>query len=190
MIFELLDVIRHKIPMLSLFFQVMIVNIFYTDCSKLDDDTYTIGFWIYFPLICLICLILETFSTIKRFSQLYSHKRLKSRICVGVCSILISLSTFCSTSYFIETGRPFSCVFEYNHLIAIIAFCVNIVIIVTFSIFEHYHWGIVRSLLPMYIQTNANHSPNGSLSDLLRSYGRSSIERSNESLLDAYIIAT
>ena len=175
--------------MLSLFFQILIVNIFYTDCSNSNDPVYTIGFWVYFPLLCLICLILETFSTIKRFSHLYSHKPLKSRICVGVCSIFITLVTFCSTSYFIETGRPFSCVFEYNHLLASIIFCVDIIVLVTFSMYEYYCWGVVRSLLPMYIQTSTNKSPNKTFSNLLRTNGRSSVEKSNESLLDPFVIS-
>lgn len=177
--------------MLSLFFQVMTVNIFYTDCSNSSNPSYAIGFWIYFPLLCLMCLILETLSTIKRFSQLYSHKRLKSRMLIGICSILISLATFCSTSYFIETGRPFSCVFEYNHYVALITFCIDIFILVVFSMYEHYYWGVVQSLLPMYIQTNVNRSPNRSMSNLLRSYGRSSsVESSNSRLLDPFVITT
>src|SRR5438093_1173293 len=112
MSYNLLDIIKNKVPLFALFIQILIVNIFYKECVL--DELHIIGFWIYFPILSLFCLLWEFVTTIKVFSVVYYYKTINSRLIFGSFSALISLSTFCCSSYYIETGKPFSCVFQYN----------------------------------------------------------------------------
>jgi hypothetical protein len=157
MTYEFLDIIKRKIPLLTLLIQTMIVNIFFREC--ISDENQIIGFWVYFPILCLFCLVWELIYVLIIFSKDYSHKSLNKRVFFGTITAIISLCTFCTTSYYIEEGRPFSCIFEYNSVVATVLFYSNIVIIIILSLYEHYVWGILEPLLPLYVQ-NKNLSSN------------------------------
>ena len=137
---DILDVIRRKVPLLTLLIQIFIVNIFYIECIGSND--YKLGTLIYFPILCVFCLIWEIIYTLKIFARVYSHKTLRSRLIFGIFSAILCVCMFCTTSFYIESGKPFSCVFEYNHHVASILFYTNIALVLIFSVFEHYKWGL------------------------------------------------
>ena len=56
-----LKIMERKIPFIPLAIQFAIVNNAYSQCTYPGNDTYRIGFWIYFPLLCLLCFIWESF---------------------------------------------------------------------------------------------------------------------------------
>lgn len=157
MSYDLFDVIRNKVPLLTFFIQMMIVNIFYRECASEEQK---IGFWIYFPILCLACLLWELGYTIRFFSHTYSHKSLKSRICFGIFSSFISVCTFCTASYYVEAGKPFSCIYPYNKTVAPILFYVTISIVILLSMYEHYKWGVIKSLLPFTVHDSQSISAN------------------------------
>lgn len=157
MAYEIFDVIRRKVPLMTLFVQMLIVNIFYREC--VSDDGHMIGFWIYFPTLSLACFIWEMANCVRLFSQIYQHKTLKSRIIFGFISSLISTLTFCTASYYVEAGRPFSCIYPYNQVAAPIMFYLTITILVIISLFEHYKWSVIGSLLPMTVHNTITVSP-------------------------------
>lgn len=143
------DVVRHKVPLLSLFVQMLIVNVFYREC--VSDEGHMIGFWIYFPTLSLICFVWELTYAFRLFSQIYQDKTLRSRIGFALISTMTSTLIFCTTSYYVEAGRPFSCIYPYNQIAATTLFYVTISLLILLSLYEHYRWGIIGSLLPMTI---------------------------------------
>lgn len=152
MAYEILDVIRRKVPLLTLLIQTFIVNIFYREC--VNDPNYKLWVWIYFPFLCLFCVIWETIYGLRMLAKHYQHKSIRSRIILSIISAILSMSIFFTASYYVEAGRPFSCVSEYNKDIATVLFYTNIGLLLVFSAYEHYKWGVRGSLLPLYIQHN------------------------------------
>src|SRR5437660_692683 len=131
MSFEILDVIRRKVSLLTLLVQTFVVNIFFRECT--GDENYKLSVWIYFPILGVLCLLWEFLYVLKIFARCYSHKPFRDRAIFGVFSALMSLCIFCTSSYYVEGGRPFSCVFDYNKIVATILFYSNIMLLLIFS---------------------------------------------------------
>ncbi len=144
-LFEYTHVVRRKIPLSALCLQLAIANIFYQGCDKYEH--YESGFWIYFPVMCFLCLVWEIFDAIKTYQKIYNHKSRYSTNVFGTISGFISMWTFVSISYFMANGRSFDCVYVYDNLLANILFYVSIFLVLSFSYIEYFKWGNVGPLL-------------------------------------------
>lgn len=144
-LFEYTHVVRRKIPLLTLCFQMAIANIFYRGCDTYDH--YESRFWIYFPIMCFLCVSWEIFDAIQTYRKVYNHKSKESIRMFGAISGLISLWTFISVSYFMANGRSFDCVYTYDNLLANVLFYTSLFLVLGFSYIEYYKWGSVGPLL-------------------------------------------
>jgi hypothetical protein len=150
LLIDFFPVVQRKIPLVMTSIHVIIVNIFYRNCNS-DSDSDKTGFWIYYPLICCLCFLWELFFIMKYYNKICTYVASKSRIRMALVSSVVSLSMFICVSYYIEIGRPFSCLFQYNHAVAAIIFCIGIMFLVSFSVYEHYSWGVYKSILPVSV---------------------------------------
>jgi hypothetical protein len=98
-----------------------------------------------------------------------------------------------STSYYIESGRPFVCVFSYDHIFAEGLFSVSIAILLIFSLIEHYKFGKIESLLPTTIINNTSNNRFSNSFNLFNKSNKSNQSNqlnqnkiSTESLLSSY----
>lgn len=152
--FAILDVMKRKIPVLILTIHTLIVNTFYKTC-EVSDKAKT-GFMIYYPLLCLACLVWEAVHAYRASVKLYSHKSTKNHLWFSVLAASTSLFAFVGYSYYVEGGRPFSCVFNYNDTVAIIVLAVSFLLVTSISCIEHFYWGKIKSFLPLDIDGYEN----------------------------------
>jgi len=150
-LFEYSHTIRRKIPLLTLCLQLAVANIFYRGCdTEIFSGYYVTGFWIYFPVMCTLCLLWEIFDAINTYQKIYNHKSKRSIRWYGVASGSVSLWTYVSVSYFMGNGRSYDCVFTYDNLTANILFYTTILLVLCFSYIEYYKWGSDGPLLGNY----------------------------------------
>jgi hypothetical protein len=146
----IIDIIRRKVPVSMLFIHLVIGNTFYSECK---NNTFNIlNIWLYLSILGAMCFIWKTVYAIAYLLHAYSHKSKSSIICFGLCSALISLWIFVTTSYYVEGIRMTDCAFQYDQTVGPILFLTAFLLTILFSLFEHYKWGVVQ---PMYcLDTN------------------------------------
>lgn len=133
-----LKIMKEKVPIFVIGIQTLIANTIYsqtflTDININIDKLILINFfWIYFPILCIICGIWEFYNAI----DIYKNKNLnidfKHIIIYSILSTISSIITFIIFSFYINDGRPFIILFNYNYLYVSIIF---------------YSWGIILSIL-------------------------------------------
>ena len=148
---------KKKIPILPLTIQLVITNSVYNNKNnvELSYSTYLIGFWIYFPLLCLITCIWESFHAYTEYKNKYPQRTHKERVCYTILSTFISLWVFIATSYYINDGIPFSILFEYNTIIANITFYMSYALVSLITYLEHYKWPKLIPLPELYNNNEA-----------------------------------
>ena len=75
-----------------------------------------------------------------QYHRIYPHRQQKERICYTILSTFISLWIFVVTSYYIESGVPFSDLFLYNKIIANIIFYISYGLVGLITYLEHFKW--------------------------------------------------
>lgn len=134
----IINSMRRKIPVLPLLLQFIIVRNVYQD----DDDIKlkrTI-FWCYYPLLCLICFIYELAYAYNIYTKYYDTHSFVNRLYFSMLSSFISLWAFVSTSYYVQDGKPFSLLFNYNSLVANVIFYMSFGLISLITYLEHFKW--------------------------------------------------
>ena len=135
---------REKIPILPLLLQFIIVRNVYQDDS--DENLKRTIFWVYYPILCFICLIYEYVYAYSYYTKHYNTHSFKQRLLFSILSSFISLWSFIATSYYIQDGKPFSILFDYNSLVANVIFYLSFGLISLITYLEHFKW----SDLPYY----------------------------------------
>ena len=123
-----------KIPNSCLSLQIIITKHVYTDAS-LDNDVMNAIFWIYYPSLCVFCILWEFFHAKKEYKDRKWSKCKKN--CLSILSSFISVWIFIATSYFIQDGKPFSILFDYESHIASIIFYMSFLWISIILLIEH-----------------------------------------------------
>jgi len=130
---EILTTMIHKIPVFVLSIHLAIVSEVYDVCNNSSEQKTL--FWVYYPFMCVLCFLWE-------FLYIYLHIGSKisyvghKNICYSLTNAFISLFSYISTSYYMQDGKPFSCVFDYDKNIATVFFYLSYAIIFTVSTFE------------------------------------------------------
>lgn len=150
-IIKLLSTARKKIPLITIFVHMVVVSIFYRECIGGTTTNFNkkIVFLIYYALLCIICFLWELYCILEFYKNKYSFNRHKSRFNIGLLSAFISLLVFICGSYYFDTKGPFNCLFIYYNSISIFLICYGCIMLVCFSIFERFIWGIQKSVLPI-----------------------------------------
>lgn len=152
--------VQKKLPLLTMFIHMMIVNIFFQECSGSDNDndyafgTKTnkmIGFLIYYPILCVSCFIWNYMVAMHHYDKEYSYITYRSRRLMSFASAVTSFTTFTCGSYYFEFGQPFKSLFSYYKSLRIFLICYAFVLITCFSIFEILIWSVRKSDLPLYV---------------------------------------
>jgi len=125
-----LTILRDKIPLFILTVQISITNIAFNECPYSN-----ISFFIYFPLLCIFCLIYQGFHS---YISYHKIQDLKKKWLLVICSSLISLISFFAVSYYVPGGKPFSCFFNYNNIISTIVFYLSFCFVYIYSYIEHH----------------------------------------------------
>ena len=123
-----------KIPNSCLSLQIIITKHVYTDAS-LDNDVMNAIFWIYYPSLCVFCILWEFFHAKNEYKDRKWSKCKKNGL--SILSSFISVWIFIATSYFIQDGKPFSILFDYESHIASIIFYMSFLWISIILLIEH-----------------------------------------------------
>ena len=81
---------KKKIPVLPLTLQLIIVKSVYPSYDP-SNNIYLIGFWIYYPILCLICGGWEAVHAYIDYNKVYPHRTKKERVCYTILSTFISI---------------------------------------------------------------------------------------------------
>ena len=88
---RVLNILRKCVPVLPLTVQFTLTKIVFNTC---DSNNYTeeqlTGFWIYFPILCLICITWEAFYAYTHYTEYYPHSRFKQHLIYTIISTIIS----------------------------------------------------------------------------------------------------
>ena len=122
-------ILRTKIPLFILTIQLSITNIAFNECPSSD-----LSFWIYYPTICIICIIYESLHAYLEYKDIKNNIK---RWLMILCSSIMSLISFFAVSYYIPSGKPFSCFFKYDSSIAAIIFYLSFGLVYLYSYIEH-----------------------------------------------------
>ena len=136
---EIMMTMKKKIPVLPLTVHLIVIKSIYEDYDA-DDISYMVGFWIYYPILCLMCCTLEGFHSYMDYKKTYPHRSIKERICYTGLSTFISFWIFVVTCYYIEDGVPFSDIYPYNKIITSIIFYSSYGLIGLITYLEHFQW--------------------------------------------------
>ncbi len=120
--YDFISIIKNKVPLIMLFIQFTIVDIFYNDCNKYENN---IGFWIYYPSLCILCFSFEYYRAKQLYTRIYAHKTKNSIIFISILSSFLTLWTFFTVSNFIQNGHPYDCIFQYNLILPDVYFIVH-----------------------------------------------------------------
>jgi len=131
---KLVDIIRDKIPILAILVQIIIVHNCFKICDK--DDIQKMVILIYYPVLLVACAIWETAYAVRTYIKNHPEKPKPLWFFMGSVSGMISTLIFFAFTYYIEDGRPLSCLIVYDKLIADIILYVMIGIALLFSFIE------------------------------------------------------
>ena len=87
-----------------------------------DIDSLRSVFWVYYPILCSLCFAWEFFHSFHTYKIRHTQYQAFTRNIYAVLSSFISVLTFIFVSYYINNGRPFSRIFDYNYMIATVLF--------------------------------------------------------------------
>ena len=140
---DVLTYMKQKVPIFVLTLQTLITNHVYDNCNNEKD--LQIIFWIYYPFLCILCILIEFYTTWTRtkFLEIAIHNEnhfinnKKNKIVYCSVTTIISLLSFIITSYYINTGLPFRCIFNYDKTIATFLFYFTFGLIFILSTIEH-----------------------------------------------------
>jgi len=140
---DVLTYMKQKVPIFVLTLQTLITNHVYDDCNNEKD--LQIIFWIYYPFLCILCILIEFYTTWTRtkFLEVAIHNENhfinNKKYKIAYCSVttIISLLSFIVTSYYINTGLPFRCIFNYDKTISAFIFYFTFGLIFILSTIEH-----------------------------------------------------
>lgn len=110
----------------------------YRQCPQ--GSTYEIGYITYFTILSILCFVYEGFDAYFEYKKLYPSKSSRDLYAYTIISAFVSTMLFVSLSFIVLDGKPYSCYYAYNHVIAIISFVLSVVITVGISTIEHYIW--------------------------------------------------
>lgn len=132
---DAIDLMRKKIPVFAWTIEVAVTTHVFEDCPP-DLNLVSI-FWGYYITTLLLCGIWESVYSWMNFPSHAFPQTKKNRIIYTIFHVLVSLIAFISTSYYIQEGLPFSCIFPYNKTIATIIFYITYGVVVVLGIVEH-----------------------------------------------------
>lgn len=135
MVRKLIDIIRDKIPILTILVQIIIVHNCFHICDNKQDIQAT-AILIYYPILLVACAIWETAYAVRIYIKTQPDKPKALWFFMSGVSGMISTLIFFTFTYYVDDGRPLSCIIVYNKLIAGIIFYVMIGITLLFSLIE------------------------------------------------------
>ena len=143
-----LNILRSKFPAFILTVYTVLTTALYgkSGCEGVDTHDNKVEFLIYYPILCLICLIWEGVYSWSQYTKAYPHGTKKNHIMFSVISSVLGTLSFIGITYISASGFPFSCFFEYSASIAVLIWAISTLIVVVTSYFEHLHWNkLVKS---------------------------------------------
>lgn len=131
--------LSRKIPHVPLAVHFAIVHFVFPQCTTNARSI----FWGYYPILCTFVLIWEGISSYAHFRTVYRGKNRGEMILFAILNSFMSVFAFISLTFFLQDGRPMSCIFAYNRDIAFVVFAMCVASIAILTYFEHFWWGDV-----------------------------------------------
>lgn len=148
-LYEFVNILRRKMPLLALLIHIIVVNIFYSRCEKTNSYEYLL--WSYYTPLTVLALFWEFYHARQTYIRMYKYTSGFSVTLLAIVSTIVSVTTFVTTSYYIEQGKPFSCVLNYNRFYATIVFYSMFLVVFLFGVYEYRRWKPI-STTPLDIQ--------------------------------------
>lgn len=133
-----LSILREKFPLFVLTIHTTITVHLFQPCTNTNEQK--LYFWIYYPILCLFCFIWEIMHGWVNYTTKYPHGKNKDHIFYTILTGFIGVWSFIVTSYYVNLGLPFKCLFNYDTNLATIIFYSSTLIITLISYTEHLHW--------------------------------------------------
>ena len=157
---KVLKLMKEKVPLVFLSINSLIANVLYSEYfindtirtihpsepnitsiyqyhPEKDIETLRNIFWVYYPILCCLCFGWEFFHIFCTYQLRHAHYNPCQRNQYAIWSSVMSVLTFIFISYYLNNGRPFSRIFSYNHMIAIVMFYVWSVVLWVYTHVEH-----------------------------------------------------
>ena len=153
---NVLTTMKSKIPLFALGVNQAIVTHIYDHDNHNSHNTNELNtiFWSYMPLLIFLTGISEFFFLyFKSKGPANTPNKLDTKDYV-YCSLnsIISMGAFISTTYYINNGEPYMCIFNYDKNIAAIQFYMTYAIIFVISYIEQH----MLSKIPKKNNPNTN----------------------------------
>jgi len=127
-----------KIPHVIITAYIIIAHSGFKNCPV--GNKYKEAYIATMAVLSILCFAYEFFDAYVEFVKVYNNPTKKSLYGYCILSSLVSLLMFLSLSFVIFNGQPYSCYYPYDDTIALILFCLSVVIVVGVSGLEHYFW--------------------------------------------------
>ena len=149
--YKIIKYIRHKYPSFLLFVHICLSKYIFickqnihssfntTEVSityENNHDIPSIQFWLYLIFINLICFIWEFLYKYFRYKR--KNKISCKKIIHCITSSFTSVMILLSTMFYKDNHMIFNCFINYNNTIANIMFIISYIILIIYSIVEHY----------------------------------------------------
>lgn len=131
-----------KIPHVIIAAYIIIANSGFGTCP--EGAEYKNAYIATIAVLSVLCFIYEFFDAYVEFKKVYDSPSKKSLYGYCVLSSFISLLMFLSLSFVLFNGQPYSCYYPYDRIIALIVFCLSVVVVVGVSGIEHYFWNKIK----------------------------------------------
>ena len=128
------DIVLKKVPHMLFVIQTLIANMVYGTCPQ--NDTYKIGFYVYFPILVVLCGVWYGISSYQQLKKDYPNEN-KSVIVFTIVSIVESMVSLMVASAAMLGGKPYSCYYGYNPVVATVVLLIWGAIIATIGYFQH-----------------------------------------------------
>lgn len=130
---KLYQLLKSNIPAVPLVLYTAINTTAFSSCA--DDTAYLTGFWVFYPLLCVVCVCLEFMHAWTTFETNYGRRQPKTKIGWVVGKVMMSMLLFVAITYHI--GGTFQCLFPYTQLVSNILFYCSLGVLAVFVGFEH-----------------------------------------------------
>jgi hypothetical protein len=127
-------IILQKIPHVLFIIQTLIANMVYGKCP--NQESYKLGYYIYFPILLVLCGVWYGFKSYRQLKTDYPKKP-SSIILFTALAVFESVGSLIVASVALLGGKPYSCYYSYDPMIATGVFLLWAAVIATIGYIQH-----------------------------------------------------
>lgn len=143
-----LNILRSKFPALFLTIYTVLTTSLYgkNSCDGVDTKDNKLTFLIYYPFLCVLCVVWEMVYSWIQYQKTYPSGTKKDHLLYSFVSAILGGLSFFVVTYVMSSGFPFSCFFSYSPKIALVIWALVTLFVAMVTYVEHLHWNkLVKS---------------------------------------------